>query len=68
MQLLRKDRLEPLNLSKLRYFLEQGRLDARYPILQRHLYDSRCARNVKNGVRRGSAARGSAARGTRNPP
>ena len=23
----------------------------RYPILQRHLYDSRCARNVKNGVK-----------------
>jgi large subunit ribosomal protein L15 len=50
-QQLRKDRLEPLNLSKLRYFIEAGRLDTRYPITQRHLNDCRCARNVKNGVK-----------------
>jgi large subunit ribosomal protein L15 len=50
-QQLRKDRLEPLNLSKLRYFIEAGRLDTRYPITQRHLTESRCARNVHNGVK-----------------
>uniref|UniRef100_A0A0G4FXX9 Large ribosomal subunit protein uL15/eL18 domain-containing protein n=1 Tax=Chromera velia CCMP2878 TaxID=1169474 RepID=A0A0G4FXX9_9ALVE len=42
--------LQPLSLRKLRYFIEGGRLDARFPITQRHLHDSRCAR-VKTGVR-----------------
>ncbi|CAE8636851.1 unnamed protein product, partial [Polarella glacialis] len=32
--------LEPLNLSKLRYFIQKGRLDTRFPITQRHLFDS----------------------------
>ncbi|KAL8433742.1 hypothetical protein ACSSS7_003660 [Eimeria intestinalis] len=47
--LRRRKRWDHLNLSKLRKFLEQGRLDARYPITQRHLHDSRCVK-VKNGV------------------
>ncbi|KAK2195749.1 bifunctional Ribosomal protein L15 [Babesia duncani] len=42
-------KLDPLNLSKLRYFIERGRLDTRFPITQRHLYDSKCVR-VKRGV------------------
>ncbi|GFE54213.1 ribosomal protein L15 [Babesia ovis] len=41
--------LDPLNLSKLRYFIERGRLDTRFPITQRHLYDSKCVK-VKRGV------------------
>lgn len=43
-------RLEQLNLSKLRYFIEKGRLDTRFPITQRHLYDSGCVTKIKNGV------------------
>ncbi|SCM07203.1 mitochondrial ribosomal protein L15 precursor, putative [Plasmodium chabaudi adami] len=45
-----KKQYEFLNLSKLRYFIEKGRLDTRFPITQRHLYDSKCVR-VKNGVK-----------------
>ncbi|KAF4645351.1 putative ribosomal protein L15 [Toxoplasma gondii] len=41
--------LEPLNLAKLRTFIESGRLDTRFTITQRHLNDSRCVK-VKNGV------------------
>ncbi|CAK0885799.1 unnamed protein product, partial [Prorocentrum cordatum] len=43
-------KLDMLNLSKLRYFIEKGRLDTRFPITQRHLYDSRCVDKVKVGV------------------
>lgn len=43
-------KLEPLNLSRLRYYIEKGRLDTRFPITQRHLVDSRCVKRVKNGV------------------
>merc|ERR1712137_1148229 len=43
-------KLDMLNLSKLRYFIEKGRLDTRFPITQRHLYDSRCVSKLKVGV------------------
>jgi large subunit ribosomal protein L15 len=43
-------RLEPLNLSKLRMAIEKGRLDTRFPITQRHLYDSRTVTRIKRGV------------------
>merc|ERR1712232_1546286 len=43
-------KLEPLNLSKLRYFIEKGRLDTRFPITQRHLFDSRCVSKIRVGV------------------
>jgi len=43
--------METLNLSKLRYFIEKGRLDTRYPITQRHLKDSRCVTRIRNGVK-----------------
>lgn len=46
----KKFMLDPLNLSKLRYFIEKGRLDTRFPITQRHLVDSRCVKSVKNGI------------------
>ncbi|PFH32700.1 putative ribosomal protein L15 [Besnoitia besnoiti] len=42
--------LEPLNLAKIRTFIESGRLDTRFTITQRHLHDSRCVK-VKNGVK-----------------
>lgn len=45
-----KEQYETLNLSKLRYFIEKGRLDTRFPITQRHLYESRCIRRIRNGV------------------
>lgn len=45
-----KKQFDYLNLSKLRYFIEKGRLDVRFPITQRHLHDSKCVR-VKNGVK-----------------
>jgi len=43
-------RLETCNLSKLRYFIEKGRIDTRFPITQRHLYESKCVSLVKRGV------------------
>ena len=43
--------METLNLSKLRYFIEKGRLDTRFPITQRHLRDSKCVTRVRNGVK-----------------
>eukprot|EP00747_Dinoflagellata_sp_TGD_P169004 gnl/TRDRNA2_/TRDRNA2_196792_c0_seq1.p1 gnl/TRDRNA2_/TRDRNA2_196792_c0~~gnl/TRDRNA2_/TRDRNA2_196792_c0_seq1.p1 ORF type:complete len:332 (-),score=33.89 gnl/TRDRNA2_/TRDRNA2_196792_c0_seq1:71-1066(-) len=46
----KRKHLEPLNLSKLRYFIEKGRLDTRFPITQRHLYDCRCVSKIKRGV------------------
>eukprot|EP00921_Rhytidocystis_pertsovi_P006756 GHVQ01011457.1.p1 GENE.GHVQ01011457.1~~GHVQ01011457.1.p1 ORF type:complete len:362 (-),score=8.66 GHVQ01011457.1:269-1354(-) len=42
--------MEPLNISRLRYFIERGHLDTRFPITQRHLHDCRCVK-IKNGVR-----------------
>eukprot|EP00932_Pfiesteria_piscicida_P016942 SRR837773.3848.p1 GENE.SRR837773.3848~~SRR837773.3848.p1 ORF type:complete len:273 (-),score=62.85 SRR837773.3848:215-985(-) len=45
-----RKRLEPLNLARLRYFIEKGRLDTRFPITQRHLYDCGCVTRVKKGV------------------
>jgi len=46
----KRQQLEPLNLSKLRRFIEGGRLDTRFPITQRHLYDSKCVTKIKLGV------------------
>lgn len=46
----KRKKLEPLNLAKLRYFIEKGRLDTRFPITQRHLYESRCVTKIKVGV------------------
>eukprot|EP00416_Gambierdiscus_australes_P024410 CAMPEP_0171059674 /NCGR_PEP_ID=MMETSP0766_2-20121228/3335_1 /TAXON_ID=439317 /ORGANISM="Gambierdiscus australes, Strain CAWD 149" /LENGTH=348 /DNA_ID=CAMNT_0011515151 /DNA_START=77 /DNA_END=1121 /DNA_ORIENTATION=+ len=46
----KRPKLEPLNLAKLRYFIEKGRLDTRFPITQRHLYESKCMRRIKVGV------------------
>ncbi|SOV19077.1 mitochondrial ribosomal protein L15 precursor, putative [Plasmodium sp. gorilla clade G2] len=45
-----KKNYDCLNLSKLRYFIEKGRLDTRFLITQRHLHDSKCIK-VKNGVK-----------------
>ena len=43
--------LETLNLSKLRYFIEKGRLDVNFPITQRHLMDCKCMTHIRNGVK-----------------
>merc|ERR1712060_603720 len=45
-----RKKLEPLNLAKLRMFIEKGRLDTRFPITQRHLYESRCVTKIRRGV------------------
>ena len=48
---MKRQALEQLNLSKLRYFIEKGRLDARFTITIRHLRDSGCVPAVKHGVK-----------------
>lgn len=47
----KRKNLEQLNLAKLRYFIEKGRLDVRYPITQRHLFESKCVTRIHNGVK-----------------
>mmetsp|Transcript_11437 Transcript_11437/g.25930 ORF Transcript_11437/g.25930 Transcript_11437/m.25930 type:complete len:349 (+) Transcript_11437:84-1130(+) len=42
--------LRPLSLAKLRYFIEKGRLDTRYPITMRHLRDCKACPSVKHGI------------------
>lgn len=44
-------RLSQLSLARLRYFIEKGRLDTRYPITQRHLLESGCVKQVHRGVK-----------------
>lgn len=46
----KRKKLDPLNLSKLREYIERGRLDARFAITQRHLFESGCVSKVKRGV------------------
>lgn len=46
----RKPPVEWCSLHKLRRFLEKGRLDARFPITQRHIHESGLVR-VKRGIR-----------------
>lgn len=46
----KRSKLDPLSMSKLRKFIEAGRLDTRFPITQRHLLESRCMTSIKNGV------------------
>ena len=46
-----QNQLEPLNLAKLRYFIEKGRLDVNFPITQRHLKECRCVTRIRNGVK-----------------
>mmetsp|Transcript_37757 Transcript_37757/g.95661 ORF Transcript_37757/g.95661 Transcript_37757/m.95661 type:complete len:338 (+) Transcript_37757:130-1143(+) len=45
-----RKKLETLNLAKLRYYIEKGRIDTRFTITQRHLYDSGCVSKVRKGV------------------
>jgi large subunit ribosomal protein L15 len=47
----KRNSLEQLNLSKLRYFIEKGRLDARFPITLRHFRDCGCVSGIKHGVK-----------------
>lgn len=46
----RVKKMDFLNLRRLRYFIEQGRLDTNYPITQRHLLESKCMTRIKTGV------------------
>merc|ERR1719156_233162 len=46
----KRKKLDPLNLCKVRDYIERGRLDARFAITQRHLFESGCVSKVKRGV------------------
>lgn len=41
----------PLNLDRLQSWIDQGRIDPRRPITVKELADSRCATNIKDGVK-----------------
>eukprot|EP01066_Platyproteum_vivax_P015693 Platyproteum_vivax@DN6904_c0_g1_i1.p1 len=45
-----KKAFEVLDLSKVRKYIEKGRLDSRFPITQRHLFESRCVTKVRKGI------------------
>jgi len=46
----KQKKYEPLNLCRLRKYIERGQLDARFPITMRHLHESRCVSRVRVGV------------------
>lgn len=41
----------PLNLDRLQSWIDQGRIDPRRPITVKELADSRCATNIKDGIK-----------------
>ncbi|PKI83921.1 YmL10 [Malassezia vespertilionis] len=41
----------PLNVDRLQYWIDQGRLDAERPITIRELYDTRCIHRLGDGVK-----------------
>lgn len=46
-----KQHFAPLNLDRLQFWIDQGRLDPNQPITARELYESRCIHNVRDGVK-----------------
>ncbi|KAG0031282.1 YmL10 [Podila clonocystis] len=42
---------QPLNLDRLQFWIESGRLDATQPITMKHLLESRCIHNIEDGVK-----------------
>ncbi|KAG0273789.1 YmL10 [Linnemannia exigua] len=42
---------QPLNLDRLQFWIESGRIDATQTITMKHLLDSRCIHNVEHGVK-----------------
>lgn len=45
------EHLVPLNLDRLQNWIDQGRIDPTRPITVKELADSRCATNIKDGVK-----------------
>ena len=43
--------LVPLNLDRLQNWINQGRIDPKRPITIKELADSRCASNIKDGIK-----------------
>lgn len=41
----------PLNVDRLQYWIDQGRLDPSRPITARELVESRCVHNVRDGIK-----------------
>ena len=46
-----KQHYAPLNVDRLQYWIDQGRLDPTQPITARELYARRCVHNVKDGIK-----------------
>ena len=46
-----KQHFAPLNLDRLQFWIDQGRIDASKPITARELYESRCVHRVRDGVK-----------------
>ncbi|KAF8938842.1 YmL10 [Dissophora ornata] len=42
---------QPLNLDRLQFWIESGRIDATQPITMKHLLDSRCIHKIEDGVK-----------------
>ncbi|KAG0256626.1 YmL10 [Mortierella polycephala] len=42
---------QPLNLDRLQFWIESGRIDATQTITMKHLLDSRCIHNIQDGVK-----------------
>ncbi|KAG0368466.1 ribosomal protein L18e/L15P [Gamsiella multidivaricata] len=42
---------QPLNLDRLQFWIESGRVDATQTITMKHLLDSRCIHNIQDGVK-----------------
>ncbi|WFD24199.1 YmL10 [Malassezia equina] len=46
-----KQHYAPLNLDRLQFWIDQGRLDPSKPITARELYESRCIHRLRDGVK-----------------
>ena len=46
-----KQHYAPLNIDRLQYWIDQGRIDPAQPITARELYESRCIHRVRDGVK-----------------
>ncbi|WFD20268.1 YmL10 [Malassezia caprae] len=46
-----KQHFVPLNLDRLQFWIDQGRLDPSNPITARELYESRCIHRLRDGIK-----------------
>ena len=45
------DEMSPINLNRIQYWIQQGRLDPSRPITVKELHKSRCLHGIKDGVK-----------------